>query len=142
MVAFRCTALYTIPCAVLFLTTAQPMLHMLFSKGELNGLYSILKVLAITVIFYGLAFMLGSVLFAAELYYSIWIAVLVSVLVRLVSFSVMSFRAETRPVCGRLFRCTVCICFVSDSAGHGAAAVKNMQSAGSVFFWRLFWQAF
>ena len=77
MVAFRCTALYTIPCAVLFLTTAQPMLHMLFSKGELNGLYSILKVLAITVIFYGLAFMLGSVLFAAELYYSIWIAVLV-----------------------------------------------------------------
>lgn len=36
------------------------------------------------------AFMLGSVLFAAELYYSIWIAVLVSVLVRLVSFSVMS----------------------------------------------------
>lgn len=66
------------------------MLHMLFSKGELNGLYSILKVLAITVIFYGLAFMLGSVLFAAELYYSIWIAVLVSVLVRLVSFSVMS----------------------------------------------------
>ena len=34
--------------------------------------------------------MLGSVLFAAELYYSIWIAVLVSVLVRLVSFSVMS----------------------------------------------------
>ena len=90
MVAFRCTALYTIPCAVLFLTTAQPMLHMLFSKGELNGLYSILKVLAITVIFYGLAFMLGSVLFAAELYYSIWIAVLVSVLVRLVSFSVMS----------------------------------------------------
>ena len=90
MVAFRCTALYTIPCAVLFLTTAQPMLQMLFSKGELNGLYSILKVLAITVIFYGLAFMLGSVLFAAELYYSIWIAVLVSVLVRLVSFSVMS----------------------------------------------------
>ncbi|MFR6591139.1 MAG: hypothetical protein ACLURV_14735 [Gallintestinimicrobium sp.] len=90
MVAFRCTALYTIPCAVLFLTTAQPMLHMLFSKGELNGLYNILKVLAITVIFYGLAFMLGSVLFAAELYYSIWIAVLVSVLVRLVSFSVMS----------------------------------------------------
>jgi len=83
MVAFRCTALYTIPCAVLFLTTAQPMLHMLFSKGEL-------KVLAITVIFYGLAFMLGSVLFAAELYYSIWIAVLVSVVVRLVSFSVMS----------------------------------------------------
>lgn len=66
------------------------MLHMLFSKGELNGLDSILKVLAITVIFYGLAFMLGSVLFAAELYYSIWIAVLVSVLVRLVSFSVMS----------------------------------------------------
>lgn len=66
------------------------MLQMLFSKGELNGLYSILKVLAITVIFYGLAFMLGSVLFAAELYYSIWIAVLVSVLVRLVSFSVMS----------------------------------------------------
>lgn len=53
-VAFRCTALYTIPCAVLFLTTAQPMLQMLFSKGELNGLYSILKVLAITVIFYGL----------------------------------------------------------------------------------------
>ena len=51
MVAFRCTALYTIPCAVLFLTTAQPMLHMLFSKGELNGLDSILKVLAITVIF-------------------------------------------------------------------------------------------
>ena len=90
MVAFRCTALYTIPCAVLFLTTAQPMLHMLFSKGELNGLDSILKVLAITVIFYGLAFMLGSVLFAAELYYSIWIAVLVSVVVRLVSFSVMS----------------------------------------------------
>lgn len=45
MVAFRCTALYTIPCAVLFLTTAQPMLQMLFSKGELNGLYSILKVL-------------------------------------------------------------------------------------------------
>ena len=90
MVAFRCAALYTIPCAVLFLTTAQPMLHMLFSKGELNDLYSILKVLAITVIFYGLAFMLGSVLFAAELYYSIWIAVLVSVVVRLVSFSVMS----------------------------------------------------
>ena len=27
------------------------MLHMLFSKGELNGLYSILKILAITVIF-------------------------------------------------------------------------------------------
>lgn len=90
MVAFRCAALYTVPCAVLFLTTAQPMLHMLFSKGELSGLYSILKILSITVIFYGLAFMLGSVLFSAELYYSIWIGILVSVLIRLISFSIMT----------------------------------------------------
>lgn len=32
MVAFRCTALYTIPCAVLFLTTAQPMRICCFPK--------------------------------------------------------------------------------------------------------------
>ena len=134
MVAFRCTALYTIPCAVLFLTTAQPMLHMLFSKGELNGLDSILKVLAITVIFYGLAFMLGSVLFAAELYYSIWIASAGFRPGSAGQFFRDEFRAETRPVCGRLFRCAVCICFVSDSAGHGAPAVKNSSQLAPCFF--------
>lgn len=88
MLALRCTALYVIPAAVLFAALAEPFIGTLFQTGELSGIYGPLRVSAISVVFFGLAFMLGAILFSMELYYHLWIGLLLCTVVRLGAFYV------------------------------------------------------
>ncbi len=86
MLALRCTALYVVPAAVLFAALAEPVLGTLFKEGSLTDAYGPMRISALGIIFGGLSFMLGAILFSVELYYNLWAGLLLCMAVRLGSF--------------------------------------------------------
>ena len=75
MLALRCTALYVVPAAVLFAALAEPVLGTLFKEGSLTDAYGPMRISALGIVFGGLSFMLGAILFSVELYYNVWLSV-------------------------------------------------------------------
>lgn len=88
MLALRCTALYVIPAAVFFAVLAEPLLGTLFKTGEVSGAFGPMRISSFGIVFFGLALMLGAILFSAELYYHLWIGLLLCTVIRLGSFYV------------------------------------------------------
>ena len=86
MLALRCTALYVVPAAVLFAALAEPVLGTLFKEGSLTDAYGPMRISALGIVFGGLSFMLGAILFSVELYYNLWAGLLLCMAVRLGSF--------------------------------------------------------
>lgn len=96
MLALRCMALYVVPAAVLFAALAEPVLGMLFKEGSPADACGPFRILSISIVFSGLSFMLGAVLFSAELYYSLWIGLLLSTAVRFGLFYVFHSLLELK----------------------------------------------
>lgn len=105
MLALRCSALYLVPAAVLTAVLAEPLLRALFSAEGAGDVAGPLQVCSLSLIFGGLAFMMGAVLFAMEMYYSLWTAVAASTALRLGSFYVMQSLLKLQlysPACAEL----------------------------------------
>lgn len=83
MVTLRTAALFLVPAAVFMAVLAQPLMSAVFSAGEIETAAKLLRIGCISVVFFGLAAALGTVLYSVDMTFSLIVNTVLSVIIHL-----------------------------------------------------------
>lgn len=83
MVTLRCTVLFLVPAAVVMAVLAQPLIGALFSTRDIETAVALVRIGCVSVVFYGLAVALGTVLLSVDMTFSLIVDTALSVIIHL-----------------------------------------------------------
>ena len=117
MLSLRCSALLTMPFAVILAMLAEPLTKGFLEESFTETTVGLLRTGSISLVFFGLAFVVGMVLVSVDMLRSIALDLLASVAVFLISLYVMlnplNMGISALPCANLLFGIVLCFTFLS-----------------------------